>query len=216
MYRNLRPACAVTLLATVCVLVSSLASAETEILRYRAKGDGLHSQFYKVDGCLLTETFIDVLENRVSDGPGRPEATLRLGFSSSDYDLCTESYISSLTAYTEIPVHDFQMRGLKSASLQTTVLAQDWRDGVVVDVPVTLDLLWSGVGKTMDIGTSVERSRLPGFSYTRRSSGAYRYAVLSGNLWWGTRDLLADYEYIYSVLLSNQDAKMTIVFNKGG
>lgn len=70
MYRSLRLVCAVTVLSTTCVLVSPSASAETEIFRYRAKGEGAHAHFFKVDptGCFLTETFVDVLDARYRTG----------------------------------------------------------------------------------------------------------------------------------------------------
>lgn len=106
------------------------------------------------------------------------------------------------------------MHGLKSASLQTTIIAENRLGEESFYVPVTLDLMWTGVGKAESTGRSFEKSRLPGFTYMRRSSGDYRdHAVLSGSLWFGSRDILADYDYIYTVLISKQDAETTIIFN---
>lgn len=100
-----------------------------------------------------------------------------------------------------------------SASLQTTILAENQRDGGISYVPITFDLLWTGEGETNHNGVRVERVSVPGLSHIQRSSGRSRTAVLSGSITFGSRDL-ADSETVYADLLGHYDAFSTIVFTQ--
>lgn len=213
MSRELRLTCVAAALA-MNALVPSLVSAETEVGQLRAKGDGASAYFYEVDptGCIYTETYLDVLEGRVSTEPGPPEASTRLSFVSYDYDACEDRYLSVLYGFTDIPAHDFRTRGLLSASLQTTIIAENRRPDGFFYVPLTFDLLWTGEGEMGHNGMRVERNRVPGFTYMARFTGTSRDAVLSGTITFGSRNL-ADSESVDAVLMENQNAVTTIMFD---
>lgn len=212
MRRNLRLICAVATLAMSAV-VSSLASADTEITHYRSKGNVAGAYFYEVDptGCIYYETYLDVLEGQVSRETGRPVAETRISFTSYEYQACEDRYISVLYGFTTIPDHDFRTRGMLSATLQTTIIAENRREDGFFYVPVTFDLLWTGEGEMGHNGTRVERTRGLGLSHIQRSSGTSREAVLSGSITFESRNL-ADAESVSATLERRHDAFTTIVF----
>jgi hypothetical protein len=213
MFRNLHLACIAAVLS-VSTLAPSPVSADNQISHYRSKGNAAEAYFYEVDptGCIYMETYLSVLEGRVSYESGPPEASTRISFVSSDFDACVDRYISVLYGFTDIPSHDFRTRGLASASLQTTIIAENRRPDGFFYVPVTFDLLWTGEGEMGRNGMRVERHRVPGFSYMQRFTGTSRGAGLSGSIAFESRNL-ADAEFIDAVLVVRQDAVTTIVFD---
>ena len=183
MTRNL---CLICLAATlVLALLPAAVHAENEVLHFKGHIAEASFQTPEPGGCIATWTDVFLFEDTAQGPPElKTETTTFLSVFLVRFDQCQNLFLGEISGFANLPPDAYSFGGgLHSAQLSTTLEAFDFGSGAMV--PVTIDLVWEGVGEAVQT-SSGGRFSSPHLRMTSRSRGTRREAVATGSVLVGT------------------------------
>lgn len=177
-----RNPCLICLAATLALaLLPAAAHAENEVLHFRGHIAEASFQTPEPGGCITTWTDVFLFEDSAQGPPeSQAETSTFLSVFLVRFDQCQDLFLGEISGFATLPPDAYSFGGgLHSARLSTTLEAFDFTAGAMV--PVTIDLVWEGVGEAVHT-SSGGRFSSPHLRMRTRFRGTRREAVATGSV----------------------------------
>jgi hypothetical protein len=152
---------------------------ETSGSQVRFRGKGAQAFFSSGSECVSTNVQIQASLGSFKEGSGAPSRDPAAVVFIDRYDSCTDTYLSSIAAFSTDGVALQVDNRLTAASLQVTITGVDFVTGA--DVVVQVDLDWTGTG-TLFTTSQKTREKIPGGMLIWHFMGKQRGATASGTV----------------------------------
>ncbi len=161
-----------------CALLGAGTAQAAGSEHYSVRGSMAEAGFDSQAGCIDTSAYVFGANGRVKQ-TGRPASATEVDLYVSQYNVCTDEYISFAYGSLQPSGDELRIRkNLSSATLNATVQVTDQNDNTY---PVQVDVTWTGVGSaTKQHGHNVYST--DGFKESTTYSGVFRDATASGTI----------------------------------
>jgi len=165
-------------------------AASTTVSGYDQETIGAFSRTVDASGCVDTTLGVAVYDRRFLVTHGSPIRAATLAVNFVRYDLCTNSYVSSLFVEVPLSEEEFSIDGLRTGRVHAVVPAVDYFLGPLT---LSIDLEFTGTGPTYrSIATGT--SRTVGEFGAGHSSSVGRSAIVTGLVTDGTASITGPFD----------------------